>query len=80
MLSPLEFETLADVVAHRVTAWLSNKRRSLTRQKLAPITNTSSPKLDSASCFGNSLLWAESRAGWMFAWHLSGRVGDACIL
>ncbi len=80
MLSPLELETLADVVARRVTAWLSNQRRSLARQELAPIANTSSPKLDSASCIGNSLLWAESRAGWMFAWHLSGRVGDACIL
>lgn len=46
MFSPLELETIADAVAQRVAAQLSNQRRLLTRHELAPIINVSLPKLE----------------------------------
>lgn len=45
-LTPVELETLANLVADRVADRLANRRRLLTRPELAKVINVSIPKLD----------------------------------
>ena len=78
--TPVELETLVDAVVERVADHLSNQRRLLSRQELAPIVNVSLPKMDSVPCWVNSSLGMQPHAEWLFAWHLAERAGDACIL
>ncbi|QDT08185.1 hypothetical protein [Planctomycetes bacterium K23_9] len=45
-LTPLEMETLADLVAERVADRMANRRRLLTRQELTEVINVAVPTLD----------------------------------